>query len=106
MTSSIAYLDDNSVVEYIKSGLVLIDIKTNWCAPCRKMIPIINELSLIFKNKLKIGILDADSNAQFITKFYIRTIPTIILYKNNKEIFRNSGFISLEELSEKINENL
>ena len=72
-------------------------ISTQWCVPCKKLKPIIDDLQSDF-NDINILNIDADINKSEIIDFNVTSVPAIILFKNNIEIFRNIGFISKESL--------
>jgi len=75
----------------------LLYIGTQWCVPCQKLKPIINGIQSDF-NDINILNIDADINKNEIIDFNVTSVPVIILFKNNIEIFRNIGFISKESL--------
>lgn len=102
----ITELNDKNYKEFIKGPLVLVDIKAIWCNPCKQISPIIDDLSVEFVGKVSVGKLDADSNPDIITELQIRSIPTILLYKNGKIIERSVGMTTKKKLSDLINKHL
>jgi thioredoxin len=82
--------------------LVLIDFGTQWCVPCKKMKPIINEIRKEFTN-VKVLLVDADINKELILKYKIESVPTFIVFKRGEETFRNVGIISKEKILEQLN---
>jgi thioredoxin len=77
--------DDNFDTEVIKSeNPVLIDFWATWCGPCRAIAPIVEELADEYQGKIKIGKLDVDNNQQTAIKYGVRSIPTILIFKNGE----------------------
>lgn len=70
---------------------VLIDFWAPWCGPCKMLTPIIEELAEEYDGKAKIGKFNTDDNPQFVSKFGIRGIPTLIFFNNGKEVKRLVG---------------
>ncbi|NDV70104.1 thioredoxin [Dysgonomonas sp. 25] len=87
-------------------GIVLVDYWAAWCPPCQKMNPVLEELAKEYKGKVKIAKLDIDSNKQFATRQGIQSIPTMILYRDGKEIGRAVGIVSKQELAKALDEQL
>jgi len=81
---------------------VLIDFWAEWCVPCKKIEPIIEELSEEFKNHVKFLRLNVDENPSIAYEYGIRGIPTLVLFKDGKPVDRIVGLTSRKELSEKI----
>lgn len=101
------FTDQNFDQQVLSStGLVLVDTHAVWCGPCKMMAPVIEELSKEYGGKVKIGKLDVDENPKTASEFGIMSIPTIILFKDGKEIDRLVGFQSKETLIQKIQSHL
>lgn len=82
-------------------GLALVDFFAPWCGPCKIMGPIIEELANENKNaNIKIGKLNVDESPETSEKFGVMSIPTIIIFKDGKEVKRMTGARGKEELSE------
>ncbi|MBN2062076.1 MAG: thioredoxin fold domain-containing protein [Deltaproteobacteria bacterium] len=87
------------------SGLVLVDFGAPWCAPCSLQEPIIRQLAIQFKGKALVGAVNIDESYDMALNLGIQSIPTLILYKNGKEIKRFVGLqseITLSEALEKL----
>lgn len=98
---------DSDFSEFVKKyPFVVIDCYTNWCAPCRMMSPVIDELAKEFAGKVVFGKLDVDANPQTAAEFGIMSIPTILFFKNGKHIDTTIGFGGKEALKKKIDELL
>jgi len=84
----------------IKSGVCLIDFNASWCAPCKAQGPIIKKLASDFEGKAIVAEADVDKNRETAVECGIRSIPTLVLYKDGKEIERFIGLQSENVLSE------
>ena len=67
-------------------GLVLVDFWAEWCGPCRAVAPVIERLAQDYQGKVKVLKLDTDANQATAMKFNIRSIPTILLFKDGKPV--------------------
>ena len=77
---------------------VLINFTAVWCAPCQKMKPYILKMQEEMKDQIKIVRVDADENKSLTETMKIEGLPMIIIYENGKEVWRNLGYISEEDL--------
>ena len=95
--------DDNFENEVIKSDKpVLIDFWAVWCGPCRMIAPIVEELATEYDGKVKIGKLDVDSNQQTSIKFGVRSIPTILIFKDGQIKETIIGAVPKKNIVEKL----
>ncbi len=92
--------------EIIGKGISLVDFNTPWCGPCRHQSPIIKELSEQYKNRANIFEVNIDEKRALAFKFNIRSIPTMIIFKDGKEIERFVGLQSAETLCAGLNKIL
>jgi thioredoxin len=81
---------------------VLIDFYAEWCGPCKKMAPYLEKMKEEMKGEIKIVKIDADKNQQLAQDLQIEGLPTLILYKEGKEVWKNLGFIKEEDLKKKL----
>lgn len=86
--------------------LVLADFHAVWCAPCKKMAPVIEQVENEYKNKAAIEKIDIQSNKELQKAYDVQSIPELILFKNGKEVWRNTGVISHNELCKVVNQYL
>ncbi len=91
-------LTDANAQQMIGKGVVLIDFWAAWCMPCKLIAPVIHELAEEFNEKATISKLNVDENQRTAQMFGVRSIPTLVILKNGKEVERivgvkNKGFI-------------
>ena len=89
-----------------KNSLVLADFHTLWCVPCRKMSPIVDELKVEYESSAEILRIDMDKSELLADSFNIKAVPTFVLFKDSKEIWRHTGLISKEELEKILKSNI
>ena len=78
--------------------LVLVDVYADWCAPCKRMAPSLEEIKNEMTNKVNVVRINADQNKTLVSNLKVNALPTLILYKNKKAIWTNTGFLSKEEI--------
>lgn len=90
----------------IREGVALVDFNASWCAPCRAQEPIIDRLSDRFEGKARIAAINIDGHQELAGRLGIQGIPTLILYRNNEEIYRFVGLQQESFLAESIEKAL
>lgn len=100
----ITITDDNFENEVIKSDVpVLIDFWAVWCGPCKAIAPVVEELAKEYDGKLKVGKLDVDNNNQTAIKYGVRSIPTLLLFKDGKLNSTIVGAVPKAQIMQKLN---
>lgn len=104
MSTQPFHVTDANFEETIKNNKVaLIDFWANWCGPCRALAPTIEELANEFYGKALVGKLDVDENQATAEKFQVYSIPTMIVFKDGKEIDRLVGLCAKNKISDALN---
>ena len=85
---------------------VLVDFHAEWCGPCKTQAPILEEVAKDIADKVRIIKIDVDKNQDAAGKFNVRGVPTLILFKKGKVIWRKSGVLSSDQLIGEIEEFL
>ena len=88
----------------IKEGIVLVDFYATWCGPCKMQSPIIDSLKEE-RSDIKVIKVDVDKEEDVARTYGIMSIPTLMLFKDGKEVAKNVGFMPKEVLTDWINEN-
>ncbi len=106
MAQNLLYLNDDNFTSTISNGVTLVDFYADWCGPCRMIAPILDELSAQFAGKAKIAKLDIESAQDTTTNYQVTSIPTVILFKNGKEVSRVVGLREKEAFASLISDAL
>jgi len=77
---------------------VLIDFFATWCGPCKMLTPILKEVKDSLGERITILKIDVDKNQGIASKYQVRGVPTMILFQNGKQLWRQSGVLSKEEV--------
>jgi thioredoxin 1 len=106
--ASIVTVTDENFASEIEgsSGLSLVDFWAAWCGPCRMVAPIVEQLATDFDGKLKVGKLDVDANQRTAVRFNVRSIPSILFFKDGKLADTVVGAVPRQILERKVNELL
>ena len=91
--------------ELIKSDKpVLVDFFADWCGPCKMLAPILKQVKDELGDSVKIVKIDVDKNQPLAAEFQVRGVPTLILFKNGKQLWRQSGVLQKNDLVSLINQ--
>jgi thioredoxin 1 len=86
----------NSIIQSEKP--VLIDFFATWCGPCKMLSPILREVKDSLGDRVSIIKIDVDKNQQIASQYQVRGVPTMILFQNGKQLWRQSGVLTKEEI--------
>jgi thioredoxin 1 len=77
---------------------VLIDFFATWCGPCKMLGPILKEVKDSLGDRISIIKIDVDKNQQISSQYQVRGVPTMILFQNGKQLWRQSGVLNKEDI--------
>jgi thioredoxin 1 len=99
--------DDTFEDEVLKSSEpVLVDYWANWCAPCKMIAPVLEEIAEEYDGRIKVAKLDIDQNRAVTERFKVRGIPTLMLFKGGEPEATKVGAVSKSQLTVFIDSNL
>jgi thioredoxin 1 len=99
----ITFTDDNFATEVLQSDKpVLVDFWAVWCGPCKMIAPFVEELASELEGKVKVGKLDVDNNQESAIKYGVRSIPTVLIFKDGKVFDTIIGAVPKVQLKQKL----
>lgn len=99
--------DANFDAEVLQSDIpVLVDYWAVWCAPCRMIAPIVEEIAEEKEGVVKVAKMDVDSNPGVATKYGIRSIPTLMIFKNGEVVDQIIGAVPKSMIEDKLNKHV
>ena len=85
--------------------LVLVDFFATWCGPCKAMHPVLEQLKTNMGDKIRILKVDVDKNETLSAHYRVQSVPTLILFRDGKQVWRQSGAMPLAALTQAVEQN-
>lgn len=85
---------------------VLVDFYANWCGPCKMMTPILQQLSSMMGDQIKVLKVDVDKNQEAAMKYQVQSVPTMLLFRNGQILWKGSGVKQADQLKQIIEQYL
>ncbi len=89
-----------------QNQLTLVDFYADWCGPCKMMSPILQEVKSVVKDDVKIIKINVDQHQYLAAEFMVRGVPTLMLFKEGKMLWRQSGVLSTNDLVAMLRQHL
>jgi thioredoxin 1 len=96
-------LNQNNMTETINEGVSLVDFWAPWCGPCRMIAPVIDQLAVDFAGIAKICKVNTEEETELTAQYQVRSIPTILFFKDGKIVDQLIGATTKAKLEEKLN---
>ena len=97
-------VNDNNFAEIKQSNLpVLLDIGATWCGPCKALAPIIEEIAGEYEGKALVCKADVDECPDIAMQFRVRSVPTVLFFKNGEVVDKSLGLVAKATLTDKLN---
>ena len=107
MSAALELTKENFQSEVIDADVpALVDFWAKWCGPCLAIAPVVEDLATQYDGKLKVGKVDVDAQQQLAAEFDIRSIPTLLLFKDGKVAEQIVGSVLKKQLEDKVQEIL
>lgn len=107
MSKALKFTDDSFEEDVLNSDTpVLVDFWAEWCGPCRMVGPVVDELAGEYEGKAKIGKVNVDENSEISTKYGIRSIPSLLIFKNGEVVDQIVGAVPKNQLKKQLDAQL
>lgn len=107
MSKALKFTDDTFENDVLNSDKpVLVDFWAEWCGPCRMVGPVVDELAGEYEGKAKIGKVNVDENAEISTKYGIRSIPSLLIFKDGEVVDQIVGAVPKNQLKKQLDAQL
>ena len=97
---------DGNFDQTVSNGVVLVDFWAEWCGPCRRLAPTVEDLAAFYDGKVVVGKLNVDENPNTAFKFSIRGIPTLLLFKGGQVVEQLVGLVDKDALKKVIDKHV
>jgi thioredoxin 1 len=102
--NTLSFSDDTFDQDVLQAEVpVLVDFWATWCGPCRVMAPVIDDIATEYAGKAKVGKLDVDQNPAAASRYQVRGIPTLLLFKNGQVVEQVVGAVGKDKVSAMLN---
>jgi thioredoxin 1 len=103
VSNEVELTDANFDQEVLKSPIpVLVDFWAEWCGPCKMIMPTVNEIATAYAGRVKVGKVNVDNSGEVAARYYVRSIPSLLIFKNGKLLEQIVGAVAKSEITSKL----